>query len=81
MDGDAVAVAVAAAVEDTGGDADRTNESLNDRSARSIPSPWRSQGGTLSWGSPEIIVRLGENDEGYPEITKYRVERSARRGE
>jgi hypothetical protein len=44
-----------------------------------VRAPWPPQGGSLSWGSPEIVVRLGENDEGYPEITKYRVERSVRR--
>ena len=43
-----------------------------------VRAPWPPMGGSLSWGSPEIIVRLGENEDGYPEITRYRVERTAR---
>ncbi|HEU4830086.1 MAG TPA: hypothetical protein VFT04_12910 [Gemmatimonadales bacterium] len=40
-----------------------------------VRAPW-PQGGSLSWGSPELVVRLGENEDGYPEITQYRVERT-----
>lgn len=40
-----------------------------------VRAPW-PQGGSLSWGSPELVVRLGENADGYPEITQYRVERT-----
>lgn len=43
-----------------------------------VRAPWPPQGGSLSWGSPEIVVRLGENEDGYPEITRYRVERTVR---
>lgn len=43
-----------------------------------VRAPWPPMGGSLSWGSPEIIVRLGENEDGYPEITRYRVERTVR---
>ena len=46
-----------------------------------VRAPWRPQGGSLSWGSPEIVVRLGENEDGYPEITRYRVERTVRGAE
>ncbi len=46
-----------------------------------VRAPWPRLSGSLSWGSPDIVVRLGENEDGYPEITKYRVERNVRSAE
>lgn len=43
-----------------------------------VRAPWPPQAGSLSWGSPEIVARLGENEDGYPEITRYRVDRTLR---
>ncbi|HEX6643976.1 MAG TPA: hypothetical protein VF037_04825 [Gemmatimonadales bacterium] len=43
-----------------------------------VRAPWPPTGSTVSWGSPEILVRMGENEEGYPEIVQYRVERAMR---
>lgn len=45
-----------------------------------VRAPWPPTG-AVSWASPELVVRLGENEDGYPEITKYRVERNVRSAE
>ena len=45
-----------------------------------VKAPWQS-GRAISWGSPELAVRIEENEDGYPQITTYRVERSVRSAE
>ena len=46
-----------------------------------VLAPWPPRGAGIAWGSPDELVRLGENEDGYPEITRYRVERAVRRSE
>ncbi len=45
-----------------------------------IKAPWQPSR-AVSWGSPELAVRIEENEDGYPQITTYRVERSVRGAE
>ena len=45
-----------------------------------VKAPWQPSR-AVSWGSPELAARIEENEEGYPQITTYRIERGARSGE
>ena len=45
-----------------------------------VKAPWQPSR-AVSWGSPELAARIEENEDGYPQITTYRVERSVRSAE
>lgn len=46
-----------------------------------VVAPWRGGGWGLAWGDSTHVARLSVNEEGYPEITTYRLERTVREAE
>lgn len=45
-----------------------------------VVAPWRARGG-LAWGAGDRLAWHGENEDGYPEIRIYRLDRTVRRAE